>query len=1044
MFRNIAVSLTGDGRSLGATLRQGAAQVDDFGNRVERSNTRSQASFLKTAAATAAVVVSLHAMTLGFNATVGASAAFDQRMRNVNSIAHASEGSLRSLSSTTLALSRTLPQSANTLAEGLYDIASSGFQGAKGVTVLDASARAASAGLTSTANAAKAIAGSLNAYGLSASSAKDVSDTLFQTVNLGVLSFEDLTQGIGQVIGTAAAAGVSLDQMGQAVATLTLAGQEPAEAFTALNQLLAEIIQPGKELKAVFNGLGYESGAAALKAKGLQGVMRDLASVTGGDVTQTSALFTNIRGLRGALGLMSNDGRLYGKVVRDWDSAHKGAGSTARALAEQMKAVSAQWQLLKNQAAAAGIATGTLLLPVIFDLLTGIQGLAQDATPLLVSGLEMLAPLAAAVGGALGNVASILATLLEVTGGVAAGLLSMVAPALLGGLTLLANALEAVTGFLADNKGVAIALASVYAATLLPSLAATTLMFNQLLAVPVVAVMTAYRTATLGSAGAVAALNASLSALITLQAVATLGISAALAVLGVGVYKWQQAGKAAEEFGRKQQDAFNPLDHKKATARIEQLRHVAEQSLKYGKQFEGVGGVYKAGWAEIFGDAGDISRKGLKAAQLMNAFAAQSSNADLSLRELTNTTGLSADALAKLAIANKIDLSKTYGSAKSQAAITQVIDLTKDLERQTGISAKHIEASIGLDTEAVAAFAKAQAEAVGKAVGAFASATDVIGNFSVKTGKGTKSAAAQFTAFVRTTKTDAESFADNIETATRRGLNPTAIASLLEKGPTAAAPVLAQLVGSNSKTMIGMVNDAERQLNRISTRIAEFARLTFLATSADTDDLVKDLGAAMRIASENLSEGAHATAAKVARNLHLPKSEVRAIAEEFGITFQGQLDKQHPTIGVRVKIRNPGYTNLLDSLGRTDHGVRDPVKRAGGGKMSGPGTGTSDSILAAVSTGEWVIRERAASYYGDGLMAAINGMSIPRSAIPRFAGGGQVGGGTTIVRVPVSETSTYDAPINVEHMHVSDIADLRRQESLARLRAGQRSGRSMP
>src|SRR5262245_46251225 len=51
---------------------------------------------------------------------------FDKAMRNVNSIARLSEDQFQSLSKEVLALAKTTGQAPTTLAEGLYDIVSSG------------------------------------------------------------------------------------------------------------------------------------------------------------------------------------------------------------------------------------------------------------------------------------------------------------------------------------------------------------------------------------------------------------------------------------------------------------------------------------------------------------------------------------------------------------------------------------------------------------------------------------------------------------------------------------------------------------------------------------------------------------------------------------------------------------------------------------------------------------------------------------------------------------------------------------------------------
>lgn len=65
-----------------------------------------------------------------------------------------------------------------------------------------------------------------------------------------------------------------------------------------------------------------------------------------------------------------------------------------------------------------------------------------------------------------------------------------------------------------------------------------------------------------------------------------------------------------------------------------------------------------------------------------------------------------------------------------------------------------------------------------------------------------------------------------------------------------------------------------------------------------------------------------------------------------------------------------------------------PVRLAGGGgPLRGPGTGTSDSIPALLSNGEYVVRASQAKKYG-ALLEAINS---GRHALPRFASGGGVG-----------------------------------------------------
>lgn len=63
------------------------------------------------------------------------------------------------------------------------------------------------------------------------------------------------------------------------------------------------------------------------------------------------------------------------------------------------------------------------------------------------------------------------------------------------------------------------------------------------------------------------------------------------------------------------------------------------------------------------------------------------------------------------------------------------------------------------------------------------------------------------------------------------------------------------------------------------------------------------------------------------------------------------------------------------------------VAFAKGGHVQGPGTGTSDSILARLSNNEFVMTSRTVDHYGVGFLNALN-----QRRLPKFASGGHVGG----------------------------------------------------
>lgn len=82
------------------------------------------------------------------------------------------------------------------------------------------------------------------------------------------------------------------------------------------------------------------------------------------------------------------------------------------------------------------------------------------------------------------------------------------------------------------------------------------------------------------------------------------------------------------------------------------------------------------------------------------------------------------------------------------------------------------------------------------------------------------------------------------------------------------------------------------------------------------------------------------------------------------------------------------YDQLLSELIKVGKQNGESIKIPGyatGGLISGPGTGTSDSILARLSAGEYIVNADAVRTYGTGLLDQLNGLRLPA-----FTSGGPV------------------------------------------------------
>ena len=391
---------------------------------------------------------------------------FETAMLNVNSIAKESPATFDAMKESVLELSKELPQSAETLAQGLYDIASSGFAGEEGLQVLEAAAKAASAGLAQTSESAAGITAVLNAYGYGAEEAQRVSDILFKTVDRGVITFPELAKEIGKTTALSAPLGVSLEEVAAGIATLTKNGIDGANATTQLNAIMAAILKPSDKAARIAGFYGVELGAAALETKGLTGFLSDLITKTKGSSEALSLILGDARAVRGGFVLAKNGGAQFREELALMQNA---AGATDTALSFQEQGLAFQLQILSNNFNAMAIEVGTVVIPELIKLLGTFR---QQILPALGSVVDAIKA----------NVVPVLGTLVGVLGSV---------------IGVLVN----VAKFLYDNRTILLIVAGAYtaftvvinAAAMATRLAATAMgLFNAILAMnPIVLVVAA-------------------------------------------------------------------------------------------------------------------------------------------------------------------------------------------------------------------------------------------------------------------------------------------------------------------------------------------------------------------------------------------------------------------------------------------------------------------------------------------------------------------------------------------------------------------------
>jgi TP901 family phage tail tape measure protein len=359
-------------------------------------------------AAFQAVKIGIIGMGAGFAMfavdAVKATAAFDKAMAKVYALTGQTAKQMEDLRKQVLDLSTAVPQSATKLAEGLYYVISAGFTAGDALKVLKVAAMDATVGLTDTQTVADGLTSAMNAYGYSADQATHVSDIMTAAVTAGKMEWSQLASSIGAAAVQGATAGVSLEEVTSAIATMTRSGLTAARSSFGVATLIKALGNPNagalKEMKAL--GITYDQNT--LKQKGLIGTLKLLSDAAGkhtdvivklkngnidaeksaaataaankGYAANLQAMTGNARGFLAAQILLSQGSKFYNEIYAGSKHASDGIGLTTDAFNKFSEAdPGVQFQLLINKVQAAAIGFGTTLMPQLAKFLTFLTDL---------------------------------------------------------------------------------------------------------------------------------------------------------------------------------------------------------------------------------------------------------------------------------------------------------------------------------------------------------------------------------------------------------------------------------------------------------------------------------------------------------------------------------------------------------------------------------------------------------------------------------------------------------------------------------------------
>ena len=338
---------------------------------------------------------------------------FNTSFTQMQALAGVSSTEVDGLKQSVLGLSGETGRAPQELADGLYNVRSSGLEGAAAMEVLEMSAKGAAIGLGETKSLTDLLTSVMTAYAGTGLTAAQATDQLIAAISAGKAEPAEMAGVMGQLLPVAAELGIGFDELAGSVGYLSLTSGDTSKSATQLSGIMLKLLKPtkqgAKELAAV--GLSADKLRSVVANEGLLPALQLLDDRLGGNSEAMGRVFDDSEGLVGVLGLLRDGGKPAAEVL---DQVADSAGNLDESFGDLQKTEEFKFQQALADLQAAGISIGSDLIPIFANLAGGIASLASAFSTLpgpVQSGIIGFLGLAAAIG-----------PIAKVTGGAMTGL----------------------------------------------------------------------------------------------------------------------------------------------------------------------------------------------------------------------------------------------------------------------------------------------------------------------------------------------------------------------------------------------------------------------------------------------------------------------------------------------------------------------------------------------------------------------------------------------------------------------------------------------
>jgi TP901 family phage tail tape measure protein len=310
---------------------------------------------------------------------------FQSEMTRISTQAGATTKDVKILSQQVLKLGESTQQGPQALAESLYHLKSVGMDNVSAMKALKESSDLAAVGHANLEETTNALAGAWRTGIKGATSFHEAVSTVNAIIGAGNMSMDQFNAAIGTgILPSAKTFGLSMKQVGAALALMTDEGIDSASAATRLRMSFSLLGAPSKAAEKQLGKIGLTGLQLADAMRGPKGLigaiglLKDHLDKSGLSASKQSQLLSRAfgggRSSSGILLMLNNLDVLEKKQLQ----INRSTGKFDDAVKLQRKTAEAQWKLLTSNLEVMGVRVGTKVLPYVTDF---VRYLNTDAMP---------------------------------------------------------------------------------------------------------------------------------------------------------------------------------------------------------------------------------------------------------------------------------------------------------------------------------------------------------------------------------------------------------------------------------------------------------------------------------------------------------------------------------------------------------------------------------------------------------------------------------------------------------------------------------------